>query len=293
MRLSKLLQSHRLLLLTTVMRSVRGEQGACAAAGGSCDDSSFFIWRDEVDSTMDEARRLLAGRPDGTTFAVAAGRQTRGRGTRGRTWSDGDGNVKLTVAIPTKALPLAPVTLLPLRIGVLVHGVLAPYLCGGEALKLKWPNDVLLDSKKLAGTLVEMESPFLLVGIGVNLNVAPPVPTDGRDTGRQAASLVDNDADCGQTIPDAATLSRQLADAVRQWATSGLADTSVVDEWTRLADWTTPLRLRPEAQGPSSSASSSEENEQLLPLRLQDDGRLRVVPLNGGPERSLVAEYLL
>ena len=71
---------------------------------------------------MDSAKELLAARDtnDARPLAVATAHQTKGRGTRGRSWTDdGRGNVALTVAFPAP-LPLTPVTLLPLRVGTVV-----------------------------------------------------------------------------------------------------------------------------------------------------------------------------
>jgi len=258
-----LLHRSLLLLTTTVMADV------CV---------TNFYWREEVDSTMDEARRLLKEEQAERPFAVAAGRQTVGRGTRGRTWSDGDGNVKVTVALAVSSLPLSPLTLLPLRVGVLARSVLAPYLRDPTTLTLKWPNDILLESNKLAGTLIEMEGDSLLIGIGVNLKVAPNVRREGPDAGRSSAALTDANS---TALPDAETLSRQIATAIADWATNTDADATVVSDWTKLADWQSTLTLRDATQ------------QQVEPLRLLDDGRLLVKPVDGGPERTLVAEYLL
>ncbi|KAJ1451867.1 hypothetical protein M885DRAFT_555345 [Pelagophyceae sp. CCMP2097] len=196
---------------------------------GTCD----FDWHymAEVASTMDEAKRLLAqpGAPE--TLAVGAALQTSGRGTRGRAWAGVPGNVFLTV--PFASLPLRPVTLVPLRVGVLVHRVLQQ--------RLDWPNDVLLDGDKLAGMLIEMEGDHLLIGIGVNV----------------------------ASTPDAETLARELAEAV-----------ALLADWAARADWATPLEIR-------------ETAERVQPLRLLPDGRLDVRPLAGGPDKTLVAEYLL
>ena len=271
----------QLLLLTTVMRMTEGVPGTCLASSSSDCEEDFFYWKSEVDSTMDEARRLIKDRS--SPVAIAAGSQLKGRGTRGRSWTDGDGNVKVTVAAPTASFPLEPITLLPLRIGTIIHGVIAPYVDDATLLKLKWPNDLLLNDRKLSGVLVEMEPPFILIGIGVNLVSAPEVPTEGPDTGRRAIALTDFVKDI-KKLPDAKTLARQIADAIVQWIDQG-PDTTVIKDWSRLADWTTPLQLR--------DSKDNYDEDKLLPLRLLDDGRLQVKPLDGKPERALVAEYLL
>lgn len=216
---------------------------------------------------MDEARRLL--REKAGPLAVAAGRQTKGRGTRGRTWHDGAGNVMVTVAVP-RSVPVT-LSLVPLRVGTIVRSVLEDMGC---APTLKWPNDVLLDGGKLAGTLIEMENDFLMIGVGVNVRDAPTVPSEGDDRGRRAVSL----AACGVT-PEAAGLARDIATAIFEWAGRD-EDATVVEDWSRYADWTTPLTLR-------------DTDEAVQPLRLLPDGRLLVRDLASGTDRELVADYLL
>lgn len=112
----------------------------------------------ETTSTNDRARALaLAGAPHGTL--VTAGAQTAGRGRQGRTWA----------APPGRALLLSLLlrsydALLPLRGGLAIAD-----LAGAEAL-VKWPNDVLVDGRKLAGVLVEARphEGWAVLGIGVN-----------------------------------------------------------------------------------------------------------------------------
>lgn len=232
-------------------------------------------WVEKVDSTMEEAKRLLLAR-GGTCgpLAVGAARQVEGRGTRGRRWQDGEGNVMLTIAIDASRLPLSPMTLLPLRVGTIVHDVLARHAPSCK-MTLKWPNDILLDGGKLAGTLVELADEFVLIGIGVNLAVAPDVPADGPDMGRHAVSL--QMANCG--AHNAQSLARQIADALSAWA-MGPVDHNVVADWSARADWTKPLTVR-------------DTDRPVRPLRLLPDGRLQVRPEDGGPDMTLVAEYLI
>ena len=138
----------------------------------------------ETTSTNDRARSLaLAGAPHGTL--VTAGAQTAGRGRQGRTW----------VAPPGRALLLSLLLrsydpLLPLRAGLAVAD-----LAGGAAL-VKWPNDVLVEGRKLAGVLVEArrDAGWAVLGIGVNVALDPAeLPPDVRATaatlGRPATAL--------------------------------------------------------------------------------------------------------
>jgi len=111
-------------------------------------------------STNDRARELAqAGTPHGTV--VTAAQQTAGRGRQGRTWS----------APPGRALLLSvvlrdPPALLPLAAALAVAEV------AGADAQIKWPNDVLLDGRKVAGILAEGRPQDGWAVLGVGLNVA-------------------------------------------------------------------------------------------------------------------------
>jgi BirA family biotin operon repressor/biotin-[acetyl-CoA-carboxylase] ligase len=121
-----------------------------------------------ADSTNDRARELaLAGAPSGTV--VTATEQTAGRGRQGRRWSAPAGAALLCSAI------LRPLeerhALLPLAAPLAVCDAaesLAPVEC-----LVKWPNDVWLDERKLAGVLIEARFPdWAVIGVGLNLAIA-------------------------------------------------------------------------------------------------------------------------
>ena len=73
-----------------------------------------FVWLDEVNSTMDEAKQRVPLRPGLRALAVQAGMQVNGRGTKGRQWFGRPGNVFLTIVLPMERVPV-PLSLLPLR----------------------------------------------------------------------------------------------------------------------------------------------------------------------------------
>jgi BirA family biotin operon repressor/biotin-[acetyl-CoA-carboxylase] ligase len=131
----------------------------------------------ECGSTNDEAARLArAGAKHGTL--VVAGRQTNGRGRDGRSWLSPEGGLYLS-AVLRPPLPLQDVPPMTLAIGI---GVCDAVRAHGAPAALKWPNDVLCGSKKLAGVLVEAQSQgskleSVIVGIGVNLSAQPELPT--------------------------------------------------------------------------------------------------------------------
>jgi BirA family biotin operon repressor/biotin-[acetyl-CoA-carboxylase] ligase len=112
-----------------------------------------------IDSTNARARELAgAGAPHGTL--VTAAEQSAGRGRQGRTWSASAGRALLCSVVIRD-----PPALLPLAAGVAVAEAV------GVAARLKWPNDVLLEGRKVAGILVEgrLQEGWAVVGIGLNV----------------------------------------------------------------------------------------------------------------------------
>ncbi|MBV8431317.1 MAG: biotin--[acetyl-CoA-carboxylase] ligase [Solirubrobacterales bacterium] len=113
-----------------------------------------------MDSTNARARSLAeAGAPHGTL--VTAAEQSAGRGRQGRTWSAPGGR-----ALLCSVLLRQPPRLLPLAAGIAVAEEVGP------AAQVKWPNDVLLDGRKVAGILVEGRPQESWAVLGIGLNVA-------------------------------------------------------------------------------------------------------------------------
>jgi BirA family biotin operon repressor/biotin-[acetyl-CoA-carboxylase] ligase len=99
---------------------------------------------------------------------VTAGEQTAGRGRQGRTWTAPPGRSLLC-----SVLVRDPPRLLPLAAGAAVADAVEAAAAGGASVHLKWPNDVLLDGRKVAGILVEgrPQERWAVVGIGLNVAV--------------------------------------------------------------------------------------------------------------------------
>eukprot|EP00598_Pedospumella_elongata_P006883 CAMPEP_0184985612 /NCGR_PEP_ID=MMETSP1098-20130426/14205_1 /TAXON_ID=89044 /ORGANISM="Spumella elongata, Strain CCAP 955/1" /LENGTH=304 /DNA_ID=CAMNT_0027509705 /DNA_START=155 /DNA_END=1066 /DNA_ORIENTATION=+ len=150
-----------------------------------------ILWYDEVSSTMDKARELCIHRKV-SFFAVATDSQTNGRGTRGRDWISPKGNLMLTISLKRSLVPI-PITLLPLRVGTIIASCMARRITTDTQVKLKWPNDILIDSKKACGVLIEMEGDMLLIGVGCNVLFAPNV---NKTTNNAHASAIIRSATC-------------------------------------------------------------------------------------------------
>lgn len=123
--------------------------------------------RDELASTNDEAKALAAdGAADGTV--VIARKQTAGRGRRGADWfADPDGALAISIVVRPNE-PKALWSRLALATGLAVAEAVETRV---PLAGIKWPNDVWIGGRKVAGILVEAGADFAVVGIGVNLNV--------------------------------------------------------------------------------------------------------------------------
>ena len=131
-------------------------------------------------SSLDAAHEQgVAGAPDGTV--VLAEEQTAGRGRDGRSWHSPAGGVWLAMVQRPASAELAAASI---RAGLVVADVVDELLGDGLA-RLKWPNDVLLDDRKVAGVLCEGRwqgdvLQWLAVGIGINVSNPIPEPLSQR-----------------------------------------------------------------------------------------------------------------
>lgn len=126
-----------------------------------------------IGSTMDEVARLAAnGAEEGVV--VVAEEQTAGRGRGGRTWTSPPGSSLLMSVLLRPVVPVERLSSLSLVAGVAVAEALERF---GVTPKLKWPNDVWLDGRKVAGVLVNSrvgpDGMTVVLGIGININVDP------------------------------------------------------------------------------------------------------------------------
>jgi BirA family biotin operon repressor/biotin-[acetyl-CoA-carboxylase] ligase len=131
-----------------------------------------LVYEVQVTSTMDVAHALAQdGAPGGTM--VLAGTQHAGRGRAGRPWvSEPDGGIWLTLL--ERPADVRALEVLALRCGLALARTLAPFVDG--RVQLKWPNDVLVARRKLAGILIEVrwrdaKPEWVAIGVGINRRV--------------------------------------------------------------------------------------------------------------------------
>jgi BirA family biotin operon repressor/biotin-[acetyl-CoA-carboxylase] ligase len=179
----------------------------------------------EIGSTMDAARELAKkGAGEGTI--VIAEVQTRGRGRLSREWLSPEGGIYFTLVLRPRISP-AYAPRINLMAGIAV-AVTIKELYGLKA-ELKWPNDVLIEGKKVCGILAEMDAEtdvlnFVNVGIGINVNTSLP------RFEKTATSLKDA---LGREISRKEFLSA-LAVEIERWLPL-LMKADLLEEWRRLS----------------------------------------------------------
>lgn len=174
-------------------------------------------------STNDEAARLAGeGAPEGTV--VWAREQSGGRGRRGRVWASPPGNLYSSTVLR----PDCP-AMRAAELGFVAALAVADIVPAGRAVRVKWPNDVLVDGGKVAGILPESsigadgKAEHVVLGIGVNVGFAPNLP-EMRYPGAALGGTVE------ATLEKlTAALARRLA----QWRREGFA--AVRAEWLAIA----------------------------------------------------------
>jgi BirA family transcriptional regulator, biotin operon repressor / biotin---[acetyl-CoA-carboxylase] ligase len=217
-----------------------------------------MYWLESTSSTNDVAARLAeSGAEEGTT--VVAEMQTAGRGRHGRTWFSppGAGLYVSVIVRPDRgsSAPGNPTALLTLACGVAICE--AVRVVTGLPAEIKWPNDVLIGRRKLAGILAESVTQggmphFLIIGVGINLQRAAYPPD-------LAARVTSIEAETNRPADRALVLAEMLAALdVRYADLHGGRFDAILTAWRRLAvslpgrhvEWDSPAGvIRGRAQG--------------------------------------------
>lgn len=121
----------------------------------------------EADSTMDRARAVASASDAALPFAVVADRQRRGRGRRAASWWQPAGALAVSVVVAARNAPAGPPPSWSLAAGVALAETIR-LLEPTVAALVRWPNDVEVAGRKLAGILVETVGGRTIFGIGVN-----------------------------------------------------------------------------------------------------------------------------
>lgn len=179
-----------------------------AAPRPSLPPGTGLLWFETLDSTNEEARRRAAGGVTEPVWIVAE-RQTKGRGRQGRAWETAPGNLAATYLFaPGLAPPEA--ARLSFAAALAAADLIDSYL--PRAARMKWPNDVLVRERKIAGILLESAAgqgsvAWLAIGVGVNLADHP------QGTAFPATALTAE----GVAAPPVGEVVERLAVALGHW----------------------------------------------------------------------------
>ena len=173
-----------------------------------------YLWRETCTSTQDLLRD--PGLPEGAV--AVAEHQTAGRGRSGRDWKDEPGETLLT-SILLRPPARVPVAQLSLVCGLAVAEIIGAVSAVESGIK--WPNDVLVDGRKVAGILLEASSGLVVCGIGLNVNQTEAALS--REVRTRAASLrtiAGHEHDRAELL---VALLARLETAYETWRLDGLA----------------------------------------------------------------------
>jgi BirA family biotin operon repressor/biotin-[acetyl-CoA-carboxylase] ligase len=240
------------------------------------------VYFEATDSTNRQARETaLRGGKEG--LVVIADFQSRGKGRMGRPWSSPPGANLCFSTILRPSIPPHRAPQLTLLAGISCAQALIK--ATGLDVRIKWPNDIFLNGKKIAGILAEMEGNpsellFVILGIGVNVNWAgEDIPGPLREI---ATSL---QAEAGHEFERASIASGVLAELEKNYAfflTEGFSE-NMREEWNRLSG---ALEKR-------ATVSFLDKKISGKILGLDKDGALLLLDEEGKTQRFIVGDVSL
>lgn len=196
--------------------------------------SAFCIVElDSIDSTNEEAkRRGLQGAPEG--LVIWAHRQTKGRGRHGRSWSSPRGNLYVSFLLRPNC-PVAQALQIGFVASLAVAAIVGDVLPETRGVRCKWPNDVLVNGRKVAGILLESASDprggvaWLVLGIGLNVAWRPEDVAGAYS----ATALAHEGLAATDLRPILERLCRHLEDGLAEWESAGFG--AVRSRWLKSA----------------------------------------------------------
>ena len=127
---------------------------------------------DSIDSTQTFALEIAEDKKENGTVIIAQ-KQTKGKGRMNRKWISPEGGIWLSVILKPKS-DFSLTTILPLAVSVALSNAIEKVL--NTKSELKWPNDLLIEGKKIAGILVDVsltsnQVDYIVLGVGINFDV--------------------------------------------------------------------------------------------------------------------------
>ncbi len=223
---------------------------------------------DETGSTnADLVARAAAGEDIGGVVLLAE-HQSAGRGRHGRSWgAPPQTQVAMSVGIAVEEVPSDRWGLLPLLAGVAIVDAIAA--ASGIQAGLKWPNDVLVEGRKLCGILAEVASPTQAIVLGLGIN-ATFTEHDLPDPNATSLAIL------GWANPDRSALARavlhELGSRIEHWRAARGVDDRLLEDY-RARSVTLGSRVRAELPGDRELVG--------VAVGLSDNGQLRIEGADG------------
>ncbi|BBX06492.1 biotin--[acetyl-CoA-carboxylase] ligase [Mycolicibacterium aichiense] len=233
---------------------------------------------DVVAETGSTNADLLARHASGEDIRGAvllAEHQSAGRGRNGRSWSAPPrSQIALSIGVGADGVPPESWGWLPLLTGIALVDAVAE-VTGIEA-GVKWPNDVLVGSGKLAGILAEVAAPdpVIVVGLGLNVTLTPDEAPDPRATSLQMLGAAQLDRDVLT-----AAIVRELSARIEKWQSTPGPDPTLVEDYRQRSS-TLGSRVRALMPGDHEITGTAVDVDELGRLRI--DTGTEVITVSAG-----------
>lgn len=245
---------------------------------------SFFSSLDVVAETGSTNADLLAraADPDADRQVLIAEHQTKGRGRHGREWvSPVQAQIAMSVLLRVQDVPVGEFGWIPLLTGIAVTDALRS-VAEVDAV-LKWPNDILIGDKKVAGILAEMSATptgnVVVVGLGLNVSLRAdelPVP--------EATSLLIENAEVTDRTTLIRAILRSFADWYGHWEKAGFKASVLSDAY---ADRCATIGANVRAELPSGGVLEGRATGVDTAGRLQIDTGNELATVTAGDVRHV------
>jgi BirA family transcriptional regulator, biotin operon repressor / biotin---[acetyl-CoA-carboxylase] ligase len=221
---------------------------------------------------MTEASRLAeAGAPSGTV--VGAEEQTAGHGRHGRSWHSEPGSGLYVSIILRRQYTPATLPVVTLALGLAAREAILK--AADVTCDLRWPNDVLIESKKCAGILTQLEGSAIIAGIGINVNHSSfPVELSGIATSLRIASgrVQSREALLRQLLPSIDRYCGQLEKDGRE---------PILEMFARASSYVTGRRVCVDQEGSTLLGTTAGLNDAGFLILRGDDGHDSLIVAGG------------
>ena len=202
-------------------------------------------------------------------------------------------------------------------IGTLIYPTINQYITNSDTIvTLKWPNDILINSLKICGILIEIENNRMFIGIGCNIESKPIIDTSGSDSGREATCLAEhnsnifneslnsqiifnekNEKNENETIKmkneskshkTYQKIAIEILNNIKFWIENINFDNSE----NIINDFTNKMSFLKQKLRNNENINVSTDLLEVVPLKINNDGTLKVKFIHNNEIKDLIADYL-